>query len=179
MLLSLIEAREPASYPGIYGALRRETREVLERSLPLAWIPIEIDVEVVERVAEHLGDANFELLIEQRQREEMKSALFSGFVKTALRLFGASMSLLIKRLPSGWAHLFRNVSRVEIVSTGPHEAVAHFRGLPRVCIESAPWMAALPVGLRMLYELILKKGTVECRIEDPAAGDARVTFRWT
>jgi hypothetical protein len=39
-------------------------------------------------------------------------------------------------------------------------------------------MAALPVGLRMLYEIVGVKGTVHCDVEDAPSRNALVTFAW-
>ena len=177
-MLKLTRAVAPAVYPSIAAALSERTRAVLDPAIPMAWIPMAIDVEVIEAVAQKLGPATTATLVEARQREEMGSALFDGFVKMALRVFGATPNVMVKRLPTGWPQLFRNAGAVEVVSTGQKEAEVRFRGLPAVCIESAAWMAALPVGLRMLYELVNVKGTVDCAIEDVGSGTALVTFRW-
>ncbi len=177
-LLKHTRAAAPTAYPAILAALGAGTRAALDASIPVTWLPITLDVEVVEAIAERLGPAATASLIESRQREEMGSALFDSFVKMGMRVFGASPMTMVKRIPAGWRQLFRNVGTVEVVSTGDAEAEALFLGLPAPCIASEAWMAALPVGLCMLYELVRVKGTVTCRIEDAARGNARVTFRW-
>jgi hypothetical protein len=177
-LLRLARAQAPDAYPALEASLAAETRAVLEAVTPMTWLPIAVDVEVMEAVAARLDAATTAKLVQDRQREEMQSALFDGFVKTALRVLGASPSMLLKRLPAGWQHLFRNAGTVEIVPTGMHDAEARFVGLPAMCIGSKAWMAALPAGLRMLYELVDVKGTVTCRITDPAKGVAHVLFQW-
>jgi len=177
-LLKLTRGVAPAVYPSIAAALSERTRDVLDTAIPMAWIPKAIDVEVMEAVALKLGPATTAQLVEARQREEMGSALFDGFVKMALRIFGATPFVMVKRIPSGWPQLFRGAGTAEVVSTVGREATVRFRGLPPVCLESAAWMAALPVGLRMLYELVNVKGTVDCKIEDAASGTVLLTFRW-
>jgi hypothetical protein len=177
-LLKLSRAAGPQHYASITSALAAETRAALEAALPMAWLPIAIDVEVIEAIAARLGYARTAQLVEARQREEMVSPLFDGFVKMALRMFGASPRTMVRRIPIGWPQLFRDVGAVEVVSAEERGATVRFRGLPECCIASAAWMAALPVGLATLYELVEVKGTVTCAIEDAARGNALVTFAW-
>jgi hypothetical protein len=177
-LLRIAQETMPEEHAAIVAALSAPTLATLGSAIAMTWVAVEIDVEVMEATARHLGPAATFQLVEKRQREEMGSALFDGFVQTALRVFGASPANMLKRLPTGWAHLFRNAGWVEIVATHGHDAVARLHRLPAVCIGSEAWMTSLPVGLRTLYEIIGVKGTVECRIEDQAEGKALLTFRW-
>jgi hypothetical protein len=171
MLLRLAEERAPAA------TLPEATRAALAAADPMAWLPVEVDVDVVEAMDAALGPGA-QAVLEARQREEMKSSIFDGFVKTALRAFAPSPANMVTRLPSGWGRIFRNAGWVAVVSTGRHVAVARVHRLPAPCIRSAPWMAALPVSLATLYELIAATGTVDCQIEDPGEGTALLTFRW-
>ncbi len=177
-LLLLTEESAPDRHPAVLAALRPETRASLQDAIAMTWLPMAIDVEVIETVAEQLGPEETATLVEKRQREEMGSALFDGFVQTALRVFGASPVNMVKRLPSGWGHLFRNAGWIEVVSTGPRNATCRVHRLPRECTRSAAWMAALPIGLRTLYEIVGTKGTVDCRFEDAGQEMVLLTFRW-
>lgn len=173
-LLRLAEEGAPSSVAAALGAA---TRAALGAADPMAWLPVEIDVEVVEAVAA-LGPAASLAILEARQRAEMKSALFDGFVEKALRAFSPSPVNMVKRIPDGWGRLFRDAGWITVVSTGRNVAVTRFHRLPAVCVHSAPWMASLPVSLRTLYDLVDATGTVDCRIEDAAEGTALLTFRW-
>jgi len=177
-LLTLTAEHAPVEHASVLEALRPDTRAALDGAAAATWLPMAIDIEVIEAVAERLGPRGTAALVEKRQREEMGSALFDGFVQTALRVFAASPVNMVKRLPAGWGHLFRNAGWIEVVSTGRSNAVTRFHRLPRECTSSAAWMAALPVGLRTLYEIVGAKGTVECRFEDASQETVLVTFRW-
>jgi hypothetical protein len=172
MLLRFAEERAPA------GTLSDATRAALAAADPLDWLPVVVDVEVVEACLASLGPEDWTQVMEDRQREEMKSNVFDAFVKTALRVFAPSPVTMVNRLPSGWGRIWRNAGWVAVVSTARHIAVARIHKLPAPCIRSAPWMAALPISLATLYEIIGATGTVDCRIEDPAEGTALLTFRW-
>jgi hypothetical protein len=178
MLLRIAEERVPEGAPSLTAALGGGTRTVLEATDPSGWLPMEIDIEVIEAVTRRFGPDAAASVIEARQREEMASALFAGFVKTVLHVFAASPASLVKQIPAGWARLFRNAGWVEIVSLGRSDAVIRMHRLPAMCIASSASMAALSVGLRSLYEIVGATGTVECWIEDATEGTVLVTFRW-
>lgn len=172
MLLRFAEERAPAA------TLREATRAALAAADPMDWLPVEVDVEVVEASLASLGREEWTRVMEARQREEMKSAVFDSFVKTALRAFAPSPVNMVNRFPSGWTRIFRNAGWVAVISTARHVAVVRIHKLPAPCIRSAPWIAALPISLAVVYEVIDATGTVDCRIEDPAEGNALLTFRW-
>jgi len=177
-LLRLARAAAPTAYAAIEEALPLATLGAVEAAIPSAWVPIELDVEVMEAVARRLGAITAASLVEARQREEMGSALFHGFVQSVLRVSGASPAVLMKQLPAGWKQLFRDCGWIEIIEVASAEGRVMFRDLPRACIASDAWMAALPVGLGMLYEIIGMKGSVECRTRNVTERSAMVRFRW-
>jgi hypothetical protein len=177
-LLRLARAAAPEAYPAIEEALGVATRATVESAIPSAWLPIELDVDVMEAVARRLGPIVAATLVEARQREEVGSALFNGFVQSVLRVSGASPAVLLKQLPAGWKQLFRDCGWIEIVEVASAEGRILFHALPRACVASDAWMAALPVGLGMLYEIIGVKGSVECRTRNVAEGSALIRFRW-
>jgi hypothetical protein len=178
MLLRLAQETLPVEGAAILAAIRPETRAALAAADAMAWLPVEVDVEVVEAVAGQLAPAARDALLQARQHEEVGSSLLSGFVETALRAFTPSPAILVKQLPAGWGRVFRDAGWIALVSTGRHDAVTRFHRLPAVCIGSAPWVSSLSVSMQALYHLVNVTGTVDCRIEDPAQGTALVTFRW-
>ena len=172
-LLRLAEETAPGS---VAATLPAETRAALAAADPMTWLPVVVDVEVVEAVAA-LGPETSTAVLEARQREEMKSVLFAGFVQTTLRVFAPSPANMVKRIPAGWGRIFRHAGWFAVASVERNVAVAHFHRLPAVCVGSAKWMASLSVSMCTLYDLVGASGTVECRIEDAAQGMALCTFR--
>jgi hypothetical protein len=177
-LLRVALEAAPEAAAAALATLGAERRALLAAAAPMDWIPVENDVAVVEAIAAQLPLAAVNAIFEARQRGEMSSSLLDEFLQTALRTFTASPLNLVKRIPTGWGRIFRNAGWVAVVSTGRNDAVLRCHRLPAPCIGSAPWMAALPVSLRVFYELVGVKGTVECRTEDAREGTALITFRW-
>jgi hypothetical protein len=177
-LLGLAEERVPAGAPSIAASLGAGGRAIVEAADPSAWIPLEIDVELVEVMTRQLGSAVTASLVDANVRDETNRTLLAGMAAAVLHAFAASPVTVVKQLPAGWGRVFRNAGWVEVAATGRSHAVARFRRLPAICVASAAWMDALIAGLRSLYSVVGATGTVERSIEDAAQGTVLVTFRW-
>jgi hypothetical protein len=154
MLLELVQSQHPALHAELLKSLSSAKRIV--SAMPVEWLPIEIDVELIDALAHKLSPAALDNLVRDRQRVEMGSALFKTFVSTILRLLGGgSPATLVRHFPKGWSQVFSDCGRVEIEDVDePHHARLRIANLPAVCIASRAWIDAIPVGVQMLYELI-------------------------
>jgi hypothetical protein len=176
-ILRIARSTAAPVYPSIEAAVSAAARAQIEAAIPAAWLPIEIDVEVMEAIAGKLGPATTAQLVAARQREEMGSALFNTFVQTVLRLSGATPATVVKQLNAGWKQLFRDCGTIDVLEVGERHARVIFRDLPRVCVASAAWMSGIPAGMGMLYELIGMKGTAELEGRGGEKGTT-LLFRW-
>jgi hypothetical protein len=176
MLLALVRERHPDRYEPVAGPMR--WRDEIEKRMPVEWIPIVADVELLEQLHRHLPWAAIEELLRERQRQEMGSALFKTFVATIGKLMGLTPLNLVRQLPKGWTHVFADCGEVQVRSVGDHTADVVVAGLPAVCAASLPWRSGVPVGMSTLYELVgVTRGRVEHR---PSASNADIalTFEW-
>jgi hypothetical protein len=173
MLLALLAERHPAAHAKVMSELR--CGEKLAHALPVEWLPVEMDVEVIDVVARQLSPSTMEALVAERQRREMGSALFKTFVSTAQKLFGLSPATFIRHFGRGWRQLFSECGEIDVVSLERGAAVVMLRALPEVCLASVAWVNALPAGLRVLYELVNTTGDVTVARQGP---DVELRFRW-
>ncbi|MDB4964993.1 MAG: hypothetical protein JWN44_682 [Myxococcales bacterium] len=144
-------------------------------ALPVEWLPIEIDVEVVDTIARALPRAGFESLIEDRQRQEMGSALFKTFIAATGKLFGFTPAMMIRHLGKGWRQVLQDCGVVEVAATESRAATVWLRQLPQVCLDSSAWIGALRPGMRMLYELVDSRGDVTVTVH---GRDVQLRFNW-
>jgi hypothetical protein len=154
MLLELVQAQHPQLHAELLTSLR--SAKQIATAMPVEWLPIEVDIELIDALANKLSPAALDNLVRDRQRLEMGSALFKTFVSTILRLFaGGSPATLVRHFPKGWSQVFSECGRVE-VETADEARHARMRiaDLPAVCMASRAWIDAIPVGVQMLYELI-------------------------
>lgn len=173
MLLALLAERHPTAHKKTMEAL--QCADKLAHALPVEWLPVEMDVEVIDVVARQLSPSTLEGLVAERQRQEMGSALFRTFVSTAQKLFGLTPKTMIRHLGRGWRQVFSHCGEIEVVSMEARQATMMLRGLPEVCLASATWVGVLPAGLRVLYELINTPGDISITRRGP---DVELVFRW-
>jgi hypothetical protein len=154
MLLELVLAQQPALHAELMTSLR--SAKQIADAMPIEWLPIEVDVELIEALAKKMSPAALDGLVRDRQRLEMGSALFKTFVSTILRLLGGgSPAILVRHFPKGWSQVFSDCGRVEVVEVhDERHARLRIADLPPVCVASRAWIEAIPVGVQMLYELI-------------------------
>jgi hypothetical protein len=173
MLLGLLAERHPNVHVKVVPSLKCE--KALLNALPVSWIPVEMDIEVIESVGRQLSPATMDALVSERQRREMGSALYKTFVSTTLKVFGASPTTVIKQLGRGWRQMFSECGEIEVVRHDKQTALVRIRALPETCLASSAWIGALPAGLRVLYELVSAKGDVAVEQRD---GQVELHFSW-
>jgi len=173
MLLALLAERHPTAHSKTMQAL--QCVDKLTHALPVEWLPVEMDIEVIDVVARQLTPSMLEGLVAERQRQEMGSALFRTFVSTAQKLFGLTPKTMIRHLGRGWRQVFSDCGEIEVMSLEPQQAMVMLRALPEVCLASGTWIGVLPAGLRVLYELINTPGDVAVTRR---GADVEIAFRW-
>ncbi|HEY2745712.1 MAG TPA: hypothetical protein VGL86_13850 [Polyangia bacterium] len=173
MLLALLAERHPSAHQKAMTTLA--CADKLGHALPVEWLPIAIDVEVVDVVARQLSPSVMEALVSERQRQEMGSALFKTFVSTAQKLFGLSPATFIRHLNRGWQQIFSECGTIEVVRVEKHAGVVMLRALPEICLQSSAWIGALPAGMRVLYELVNTTGAVTVTRR---GADVELAFAW-
>jgi hypothetical protein len=173
MLLALVRERHADRHAPLTASLRHHA--TIEARLPVEWIPIEADVELIEALGRLLAPAPVAALVEERQRREMGSALFKSFVATLGTLFGLTPATMARQIPKGWGQVFQDCGCVQVRALAERGAELAVVGLPAVCLDSAAWLDAIPVGMTMLYELVGARGTVT---RAPVGADGAVTLRF-
>jgi hypothetical protein len=157
-LLAILAERNPAAHASVMASLR--CGEVVAHALPVQWLPVEMDIEIIDAVADALPPVEFAALVSERQRQEMGSALFKTFVATITKLFGLSPATFIRHLNRGWQQVLLDCGTIEVVSIEPRSGVVEVRDLPQRCLASSAWIGALVPGMRILFELVDIKGYV-------------------
>jgi hypothetical protein len=172
-LLALLAERHPAVHAKLMPTLR--CAESVTNALPVEWLPVEVDIEVMEGVAHQLSPGMVAALVSERQRLEMGSALFKTFVATITKLFGLSPATFIRHLNRGWRQVLSDCGVIEVVSLEEQSALVMLRELPAACLASSAWTGALPAGMAVLFELVNTTGEVTVAIR---GSDVELRFTW-
>ena len=172
-LLAILGEQHPAAHDKVMASL--DCGDRLAHALPVEWLPIAVDIEVIDAVARALSPGEFDALIAERQRREMGSVLFKTFVSTITALFGLSPATFIRHLNRGWSQILLECGTIEVVRIEPRAGVALLRALPAECLASRAWIGSLVPGMRMLYELVHVAGDVTT---ERRGDDIELRFAW-
>lgn len=174
-MLDLVRDRGRHLHESVLSLLSPDLRAPLEDSLTLTWIPIAVDIAVVEAVDRVLGRATLHDIVLARQQREVGSPLLRRFASAALSLAGTSPAYVVRRIPDVWGLLFRNCGRFAIEEQGPTSTCLAIHGMPGECLASAAWMSGVRVACGAATAFVKRPGEAALEIR---AGTARLTISW-
>lgn len=176
--LKLVDVREP-SRARFYAALSEASRRAIVDAAPLAWLPIEIDVEMAEVLAQVLGPVGAHAFYAAMFRATASSSILSPMIRTAWRLFGVGPASFARWIPKGWAALFRDVGTITAtVDEGARRATLVHTGIPRVCAQSEPWVTSLASCVEPILDYARKDGVVRTDRSRLGEGTVVVAIEW-
>lgn len=159
MMLELVKERHASLHEDLLANLPSAQR--IAGAFPVEWLPVAIDVELMEALARKLAPAVLDELVRERQRKEMGSALFKTFIATIGRLLGLTPAQMLRHFPKGYGQVFQECGEPAIELMEDRRGVIRIRKMPLVCLDSRAWINSMPVGVSMLFELTaIKTGKV-------------------
>jgi len=168
---------EPAAAERVRAQLAPETLATLERSSRLAWLPIDIDVELTHAIYTELGAARAHELFRRNLSAALDTPILRSLAQGALRLFGASPARLFSWAPKAYAQLFRDSGEMTFASDGPGTARLELVRLPAIVAGSREYLDGVAGALAAGFDLMDLEGEVTIeRLDLPAR---RACFRLT
>ncbi len=169
---------EPALAESVRGRLASGTLATLERSSRLAWLPIEIDVEVTHAIYAELGAGRAHELFRRNLSAALDTPILRSLAHGALRLFGASPTRLFGWAPKVYAQLFRDAGEMRFESDGPGSARLELSRLPAAVAESRVYLDGVAGSIAAGFDFMGMKGEVTIERLDPAGLRACFRLAW-
>jgi len=166
---------EPAAAAGVRARLAPATREALERSSRLAWLPIEVDVELTDAIYAELGATRAREMFRRNLSAALDTPILRSLAQGALRIFGASPARLFGWAPKAYAQLYRDSGEMRFESEGPGAARLELSGLPSAIARSRDYLDGMASAFAAGFDLMGIKGEVTVERIDPAG--LRATYR--
>jgi len=166
---------EPAAAAGVRARLAPATREALERSSRLAWLPIEVDVELTDAIYAELGATRAREMFRRNLSAALDTPILRSLAQGALRIFGASPARLFGWAPKAYAQLYRDSGEMRFESEGPGAARLELSGLPFAIARSRDYLDGMASAFAAGFDLMGIKGEVTVERIDPAG--LRATYR--
>jgi hypothetical protein len=154
----------------------------IECAGPLAWLPIETDLELQRALDAVLGVERTREFLLAQLREILAASLVQNLVTTAVGLFGLDPGSFARLLPPAWGLLYRETGRWSVVRRDGDDR-AHWRAvelrlseLPSACVDERAWLTAVATVHHALLILCGREGEVELCERQPVA-PSEVVFR--
>ncbi len=169
---------EPATQERVRERLSVATLATLERSSRLAWLPIEIDVEVTHAIYAELGSGRAHELFRRNLSAALDTPILRSLAQGALRLFGASPTRLFGWAPKVYAQLFRDAGQMRFESDEPGSARLELSRLPAAVAESREYLDGVAGSIAAGFDFMGRKGEVTIERLDPAGRRACFRLAW-
>ncbi len=177
--LRVLEAIAGFEHTRVLARLHPQTLARLRAVARLEWLPIAIDLELGNAVADVLGpDVD-------RERARLcvlhcfETPLLRPFIHGADMLFGLSPAGLIASIPRGWPAVYRDAGSLRYEVDDGLRRVLIYEGVPPEVIGSRLYLESLAGALESIFELCKVEGTVSLGPVDVAARRAELHFEWT
>lgn len=164
--------------PELAGRVRDEVREVIqavEQSVGVAWLPIELDVELTEAVDRIAGRERMREWSRTSMAKLTEEPLLRPILSTLKRL-GLTPHTALKYVPYGWGLAYRAAGGIEYQHLGGREAALVNTGAPPAVLASPSYVH----GSAAAYEgIILIAGGRAPAVQVEVEGtDARYLCLW-
>jgi hypothetical protein len=176
--LASFERYEPsgaAKLTQIVGESKR--RAVAELSM-LRWVPIELDVEIVDAVASVLGPVRFGEFTRAYVAEIMPRAPLGALIDLGTKMIGVSPQSFLRWWDKGWNAVYRAVGKVKGLAVDASHGRVVYEHMPRVCIESEAFVDAIVSTAYAVYTWTGRHGVVQVSALDRAGGYLELALAW-
>lgn len=173
--LAAVSAQDADLGARVRERLLPATRQALERASRIAWVPIELDVEVTHAIYAELGPARARELFRRNLSGALDSAVLRSLAQGALRLFGASPERLFSWAPKVYSQLYRDSGEMRFALDEPGSARLELSALPPCVARSRSYLDGVAASIVAGFDYMGTKGEVRIERHDVAA--LRATFR--
>ena len=169
---------DPTSAKRVRARLVPETRDLLERSSRLAWLPIEIDVELTHAIYAELGAGRAHELFRRNLSAALDSPILRSLAQGALRLFGASPERLFGWAPKAYAQIYRDSGEMRFLPERTGVARLELSELPPAIAASRSYLDGVAGSIAAGFDLMGVKGEVTIERFEPLRRRACFRLEW-
>ena len=176
--LAAVSALDPALGERVRARLAPATRERLAQASRIAWVALDLDVELTHAIYAELGPVRARELFRRNLSGALDSPVLRSLAQGALRLFGASPARLFGWAPKVYAQLYRDAGEMRFVLDAPGSARLAFEALPPAVATSRSYLDGMAAAVAAGFDFVGVKGEVRIETHDPAGGRAAFRLAW-
>lgn len=165
---------DPALGDRLRARLSPATRSALEVASAIAFVPVELDVEVTECLFAEAGEERAREVMRRNLADTFEAPFLGAFVSAAMRLLGRAPGRLFGWSAKIWGQLYRDAGSMRFESDGPNAGRLEFEGLPPCIARSHAYLIGMEAAFGAAFELMEVAG--EARLGAIDAAQGRVTY---
>jgi len=162
----------------VRDGLRPASREAIASASRIAFLDLELDVEVTEILYRVAGPERARAVLRSNLAETFTSPILRSFIGMALRLRGREPGRLLEWSSKVWGQIYRDFGSISFVPVGASEGRFELNGLPPVIAEHADYVDGIAAAMSAVFDLLELDGHTELKALDPATGRAIITAVW-
>ncbi len=176
--LAAVSAQSPELAERVRARLEPATREALGRASRIAWVPIELDVDVTHAIYAELGPQRARELFRTNLSGALDAPVLRSLAHGALRLFGASPARLFGWAPKVYSQLYRDAGEMRFALDEPGSARLELSGLPPAVAKSRSYLDGVAASIGAGFDFMGVKGEVRIERHDVAGQRAAFRLEW-
>ncbi len=157
----------------VRAALASSIVSCVEEATRVAWMPIELDIELTETVARCAGTQ----ALCDWSKDSMKKSLESPFLKpvldAAVAIFGLRPAGLLKFFPRGWGQVYRNCGELSFSTDNRSWVELHHIGAPAEVARSTTYQRGVAASFSATFDICRVDGAFDVSLPEPD----RVVYR--
>jgi hypothetical protein len=162
----------------VRDGLRPESREAIVGASRIAFLNLELDVEVTEVLYLEAGPDRAREILRANLAETFTSPILRSFITMALRLRGNEPGRLLQWSSKVWGQIYRDFGSIAFVPVGDSEGRFELSALPLAIAEHSLYLDGIAAAMSAVFDLLEIDGQVDLKAVDPAAGRAIISAVW-
>lgn len=176
--LRVLELVAGGEYARVLGCMRPGSLRRIRGAGSLDWLPLELDLELVEAVADVLGPEVDRERARLCVRACFDTPLLRPFVAGIELLFGLEPAALIGAVPRAWHVLYRDAGRIHYEIVPGLQRVLIYEQIPASVLTNHLYLEAIAGALESLFDVCKVDGSVELAEVDEHRGRAELHCYW-
>jgi hypothetical protein len=164
----------PAAEPRVVARLSPLVKQALDAALRLDYLPVMVNLEVVEAIRAELGPRGSRQVARESLRRTLTGPLLGGLVATAVTLFGRTPPGLLRWVGRGYGWVCRDCGEFRLVTAEAGRVELRLEDLPEE-LNVPSYLDAMAGALEAFLDVCRVDGSVTA---SPWPGGARFEVHW-